>query len=58
MRYVYEAVVADKEGNKIDAMMFSSDRAAQKWKPKTGHVTCVCQWPVFTEKDVIENADL
>ena len=53
-RYVYEAVVVDKEGNKIDALMFSSEKAAKKFKPQTGHITCICQWPVFTEKDIVE----
>ena len=58
MRYVYEAVVADKEGNKINAQMFSSEKAAKKWKPKTGHVTCICQWPVFGEKDIVEDGEV
>lgn len=49
---VYEVVVCDSDGNAIDSVYFNSYKAAEMYKSERGHVTCICEWPVFTTKDI------
>ena len=51
-RKIYEVVVCDTEGNAIDSVYFNSHKAAKTYKPEYGHTTLICEWPLFTIKDI------
>lgn len=53
-RYVYAAMVAGSDGSCIDSVHFSSYKAARVYKPKTGHVTAIVQWPLYSSENMVE----
>lgn len=50
---VYEVSVCNIEGEKIDTLYFNSYKAAKLFKPYSGHVSCIGEFPLFTSKDII-----
>lgn len=52
MKYVYQVIIVNIEGDEIDSRFFSSHKAAKMFKSMAGRATCIVQHPVFTEKDV------
>lgn len=53
-KHVYEVVVLDGESNPVDSIYFDSYKAAKAFKPKTGRVTYIAQWPIYSYKDLQE----
>lgn len=50
---VYEVIICNNEGEKTDTLYFNSYKAARLFKPYSGHVCCIGEFPLFTSKDII-----
>lgn len=56
MKYVYEVVSTNVVSGVKDSVYFDSEKAAKRWKDAQErgqmNIATICQWRVFSNKDI------